>query len=190
VPEVENLILGGAFDFTGRTRPQLIWELKVAYPALKRRASEGRLISGDPGTPRPPKLSDYSPAQKLAYELSVLELSPREHPMKLFRSSLQQDGLVDSEALPRMVGRHVRVAGVLAALRKTPTKNGDYMEFITLEDEKGIFEVALFPRVYSRFGRCVDGYGPYLVEGTVEERYGSFSVNARRVVPLWCGKSP
>jgi len=189
-PEVENLILGGAFDFTGRIRPQLILELKTTYPARKRHAAKGRLISGDPAAPRPPELSDYSPAQKLAYELSVLELSPRGHPMKILRSSLEGNGMVDSEALPRMVGKCVRVAGVLAAVRKSPTKNDDYMEFVTLEDEKGVFEVTLFPGVYRKFGRCIDGIGPYVVEGTVEDRYGSLSVNARKVAPFAPVQSP
>ena len=104
--------------------------------------------------------------------------------MKLLRPSLDRRGVVDSASLPGMTGRNVRAAGLLAAVRTTHTKKGGAMEFLTLEDEKGIFEVTLFPRTFRRFGRLIEDCGPYLVEGRVEDQYGALSLNARRVVPL------
>ncbi len=54
------------------------------------------------------------------------------------------------------------------------------MQFVTLEDETGVFEVTLFPNIYSRVRRLLSDGGPYLVEGRVEEQYDSLSVNAWR----------
>jgi DNA polymerase III alpha subunit len=55
------------------------------------------------------------------------------------------------------------------------------MGFLTLSDEEGLFEVTLFPGVWRRSRRLLadDGAGPFVVEGTVEERYGAVSVTAR-----------
>jgi len=189
-PEAENLILGGAFDSAARIRPDLILELKTTYPTLRRRAGPNDLISGSYDPFRRPELKDYSPEQKLAHELSILGLSAGVHPMGLLRPSLEKRGVVDSLTLPHRVGKSVRTAGVLAATRKTATRNNDQMQFITLEDEKGIFEVTLFPRVYRKFGHLIDGYGPYVVEGTVEDQYGALTVNARRVMALAAGEYP
>ena len=183
--EVENLVLGGAFDFTARSRPQLIWELKTACPLLKGRARGRGLMP--PCLPRlePPALKDYSPWRKLMYELSALELSPTAHPMSVLRPMLRERYVIGSSSLPERVGRSVRVGGVLSARHTNQTTGGAPMQFLTLEDEEGIFEVTVFPGPNSRFGRNIAGYGPYLVEGKVEAEYGVLSVNARRVRPLF-----
>jgi len=55
------------------------------------------------------------------------------------------------------------------------------MEFITLEDEKGIFEVTLLPSVYPKHRHLINDAGPYLVSGTVEEHYGALTINARKI---------
>jgi len=187
--EAENLVLSGAFDFTGRNRPELMWELKTAYPAMKKTAGEGSLLTMGPGSLEPPDLKDYDLGQKLAYELSVMELTVSDHPMRLIRSSLREKGYVKSTDLEALKGEQVKTAGVLAAYRKTPTRNDKPMQFLTLEDECGIFEVTLFPRECRKFGRQIEGYGPYAIEGKVEDQYGALSVTARRVVRLGPGLS-
>ena len=83
-----------------------------------------------------------------------------------------------------MVGRAVWAAGVLAAIRQADTRNGGAMEFMTLEDETGIFEVTLFPGVYGKYRHLIEDSGPYLIFGTVEENYGAVTVNAQKVCRL------
>ena len=55
------------------------------------------------------------------------------------------------------------------------------MQFLTLEDERGVFEVTLFPKFYQRIRRLLTDAGPYVVEGKVESQYDSISVTAHRV---------
>ena len=82
-----------------------------------------------------------------------------------------------SRDLPAHVGRSVRVAGVVATARHTPTTDGRTMQFVTLEDEWGLIEVTLFP------GSCPPvaylSLGPYVATGVVEEQYGVVTVTAR-----------
>ena len=85
------------------------------------------------------------------------------------------------EELPGLLGRRVRMIGILDTTRGTPTKNGELMQFITMEDETGVFEVTLFPKLYARTRRLLTDCGPYVVTGRVEEQYGSISITAERV---------
>jgi DNA polymerase III alpha subunit len=97
--------------------------------------------------------------------------------MSLFRERLP-GGLHDSRELPARVGRVVRVAGLVAAARHTPTRDGRPMQFVTLEDEWGLIETVLFPGTSAPAAYLA--LGPYLVSGVVEEQYGVLTVTVRR----------
>jgi DNA polymerase III alpha subunit len=59
------------------------------------------------------------------------------------------------------------------------------MGFITIEDEYGTCEVTCFSSIWPRVRRVLlDGSGPLLVEGKVEERLGAMSVIAHSVSML------
>jgi error-prone DNA polymerase len=183
-PEAENLILCGAFEFAGRSRPDLLLDLKTTDPAERRAGGRDGFGFGSWEPPKPPRLKDFSPEQKLVHELTILGLSPGKHPLAVLRELLCAADLVDSDALPRRIGQPVRIAGVVAALRTATTKNNGVMLFVSLEDEKGVFEVTLFPQVHKRFGHLIDGFGPYVVEGKVADQYGALTVEARKVTAL------
>ncbi|MDK1031070.1 MAG: hypothetical protein QGD94_03610, partial [Planctomycetia bacterium] len=178
--ELENLIVVGGFDFMGLPRPQLIWLARAMIGKIKSaRGSDGMLCGVPDGIPMP-SLEDYSIAQKVNYELQVLECPVSAHPVALARSSCGND-ITRGVDLPQFVGKRVRLLGIIDTMRSTPTRNGETMEFLTMEDETGIFEVTLFPRTYRRFRSILGDYGPYLVEGTAQSQYGSLSVTAKTI---------
>jgi len=78
-------------------------------------------------------------------------------------------------------GRRVRVVGLLSAMRRVETRNGERMAFVTLDDEAGPLECVLLPNVYRRERPNLDGWGPYEVEGVVEEEFGVLSLTAERL---------
>jgi len=82
---------------------------------------------------------------------------------------------IDSLQLPSMVGRRVRLAGVVEAQRTTTTRNGQNMMFLTMEDEHGMFEATLLGDAYGAFGSLTN-YGPYIVTGGVQDQYGAITV--------------
>jgi DNA polymerase III alpha subunit len=63
-------------------------------------------------------------------------------------------------------------------------RSGNMVEFLTLEDEQGVFEVTVWPAVYRRVAANVRGLGPYVVTGTVEDRIGAVAVNAEDIIPV------
>ncbi|HUV39111.1 MAG TPA: OB-fold nucleic acid binding domain-containing protein, partial [Planctomycetota bacterium] len=180
--EIESLILVGAFDFTGRNRPELVWQARAMFGRL--RTPGGSALGGLDTDMETPTFPPFSLEQKVNYELEILECPLSAHPVELVRRDVDGNGFAKAENLPALLGRRVRLVGILDTTRGTETKNGDLMQFLTLEDETGIFEVTLFPRLYRRVRRCLTDGGPYLVEGTVDSQYDSLSVRASQVTRL------
>jgi len=168
-PEARALIRCGAFDFLGRPRPELMLELNATRRAAK------------PGSLEIPRLPDLPEREKRRWEFETLGMSPAMHLMEFLRAGRDLPKTVASTRLAEFAGRRVRVAGVLDALRVTGSASGGAMEFLTLEDEEGVFEVTVFPEAYRRFAASVRGPGPYVVTGKVEDHLGAISVTAERI---------
>ena len=183
--EAENLVLAGAFDHTGLNRPQLLWQLTTTgADGAETGSGTGLLFPNRGEEPEPPALAGYSRVRRMKYEMSVLELSVAAHPMQVLRPKLEGPPLPRSDALPELVGRKVCTAGILSATRKTTTRSGDPMQFLTLEDARGLFEVTLFPGSFRDNARHIEGLGPYVVTGTVEDQHGAITLNAASVRPM------
>jgi DNA polymerase III alpha subunit len=184
--EVEALVLGGAFDFTGRTRPELLYRLRVLFECEREegRRRHGALFGEDlcPGAGL--RLPQYDPWTLLRREGEVLGLFAGDHPMAVLRPDLPP-GTVPAARLPDHAGKRVAVAGILSARRGTRTaRTKEKMAFVTLEDESGLVECTLFPRAYRRWGGRFRSAGPFLASGRVEDRFGSCTLSADAVRPL------
>ena len=182
--ELESLILVGAFDFTARCRPELVWQARAMFGKLK--GVGDAVLGGLDAEIETPTFPPFSLEQKVNYELEILDCPLSAHPVELVRGRERdhENGFATAERLPQLLGKRVRLIGILDTTRGTETKNGDLMQFLTLEDETGIFEVTLFPRLYRRVRKLLTDGGPYLVEGTVDSQYDSLSVAASRVERL------
>ena len=75
----------------------------------------------------------------------------------------------------------IKSGGWLAATRRAHTRDGKWMRFLTLEDESGMAEVAVFPDVYRRDGAHLVDRGPHRVTGVVEDHLGACTVRAERI---------
>jgi len=178
--EARSLILCGAFDFTGRRRPTMMMELTLAArtPALVR-AGGGGLLPMNPTVPEASK--DYNADRKSDDERRLLGICVGPHLMTRYRQRLGLIVDADSRDIPDRVGRSIRIAGLVEAQRTAPTRNGKTVRFLTLHDEFGLFEATLMPDMEKRFGTKLTRYGPYIITGTVENQYDSFSVSVRDV---------
>jgi len=178
--EARALILCGAFDWTGRSRPTLMMELNLFFTMCPDALPAGEpLLYARPNLPNVP--GDYEPRRKRLDERRILGLSVGRHVMTELRPLWQ--GRVDafSDELPQRVGRRVRLAGVLEVLRAARTERGQDMMFLTLDDERGLFEVTVFPAALARTRADFRRYGPYLVTGRAEDQYGAVTVAAEDV---------
>ena len=179
-PEIRSLILCGAFDFLGRTRPELMMEMNLCPRATGKVASnQGQLLAAVPDVPH--GVRDYSAARKYADEKRILGISVGPHIMSIRRRHLGDRVDADSRRLAAMVGGHVRIAGVLEAIRTATTQRGGKMIFLTLDDEFGLFEVTIFPNVRKRTRAAFNYQGTYIVSGRVQEQYGTVTITADSV---------
>jgi len=183
--EARALVLCGALDGLGASRPALLWALDCRLAERPGHAGDTPLF-GDEAPPRRtaediPPIPDYSEQRTLELEEQYLGLTPTAHPLARYREQIQQGHYVPSDQLDRYVGREVTVVGSLIASRRARTRQNQFMKFLTLEDLSGTMEVLMFPRVYQRDGFLVRSRGPFVVTGTVGSQHGSVSITASSV---------
>jgi DNA-directed DNA polymerase III PolC len=178
--ELEALIKCGAMDGLGATRPALLWQLNAARARdrARPRDAEGALLfaGAAPAPEPPPAVADYSRMERLAWEQRLLQVAVSGHPLDL----LPRNGETWSDQLDRLRGRRATLLGWVITYRHVATKHHQNMMFITLEDQRGIFEAVLFPEAYRRYGGLVFETRMLRVTGRVENES---QVNCERLEP-------
>jgi DNA polymerase III alpha subunit len=127
-----------------------------------------------------PAIRDFTEIQKFTHEFEILGLSARRHIL----SYLAPPQPADSRAVEGSAGKRIRLLGIMATSRLTETAKSEPMEFLTMEDEHGLFEVVLFPQVFRRCRQFIGTLGPYEVVGKVESRYDSAAITAESIRPV------
>jgi len=182
--EVEALIKCGAFDdVCGMTRPAMLWQWNLLQgkesgewrvkkeggikPPLQKGALFAEMKNDDriEEVPREMATPEYTREQKLRYEREILEVCVSGHPLDF----LPRNGEAWSDELPRLRGKRVMLCGWVVTYRHVGTKNYRNMMFVTLEDQRGLFEVILFPDVYDKYGGLVYETRAMRVTGVVME---------------------
>jgi DNA-directed DNA polymerase III PolC len=184
--ELAALVRVGACDAFGASRPELLWRLHIAgTPQGQRAAAQAAAartaLFADAVAPPPvawPPLPDFDQDRRAADELDLLGFTLGRHPVDVAQ---RRGGLrvpphcVPCGRLGARPGAVVLVCGFAVALRGHRSGQGD-MGFVTLEDGTGIVEATLFPAVWRRCGGVLQGRGPYVLKGVVEERLGGIGL--------------
>ncbi|MGC2287929.1 MAG: DNA polymerase III subunit alpha [Candidatus Acidiferrum sp.] len=108
--------------------------------------------------------AEYTQEQRLRYEREILEVCVSGHPLDF----LPRNGEVWSDELDGLRGKRVTLCGWVVTYRHVGTKNYRNMMFVTLEDQRGLYEVVLFPDAYDRYGGLVFETRAMRVTGRVE----------------------
>ncbi len=61
-------------------------------------------------------------------------------------------------------------------LNLSVNKDGQTMKFISFEDQTGIYETVLFPKIYHRYCHMLNATRPYILKGKVEENFGAITM--------------
>lgn len=165
------LLRCGAFDFLERPRPELFLEAELEDLV---RPGSHLFDESLQSTWAPPHYADHR--QRLdEWEVLDFVVGP---PLAALVAERMPEERVRSTELANHLGRTVRVAGVVATARHAPTVHGDSMQFVSLEDETGLIDLTLFPRVCPPIAYLT--LGPWVALGRVEEQYGVITVTAQR----------
>ena len=188
--DLRALIKVGALDAVagGWTRPMMLWLIDTGSPvaavatppSVGGRAAPGRRPAPadwfDAMPPAVPMLKQYSAERRRREEYAALGFVTDTHPMRLHAEQLARLSLCPSTDLPRHVGRHVTMAGMLTTAKPVHTLRDEPMEFATFDDGEGLVETVLFPRVYRERGHVLFDQGPFVFRGKVEEEFGAITV--------------
>jgi DNA polymerase III subunit alpha len=190
--ELEALILAGALDGTGRTRPSLLLEARTSAGAIAHRAparpalvtAGGEAVLPDPIAPiAVPELPEFDVATRVDGELRASGLWFSGHPLDTLLGRAVASGATPAAELERHVGRRVTVIGLPCAYRRVQTKQGGLMLFLTLADKSGVAECVLFPDAYRAFASAARGQ-VVRAEGRVDATLGALTVTVERLAAL------
>ncbi len=177
---LESLIKCGAFDFSGHSRAAMH---EVHAEAVDRVAKASKGAGSDqfcmfeaselaPARPEIPELEDDRRSM-LEWEKETLGLYVSDHPL---RPVLHKLGKHTDTDIPELEGcrdgQTVWVGGLAVSVRRNTTRKGDLMAALQLDDTRGLAEVIVFPKVYSRCAETIREDAILKVRGRVDRKEG------------------
>ncbi len=167
--QAKLLIQAGCLDsIAGElTRPALLWRLYAAQ------------------TPTPPRYIPIPPAyssQKArSLELTLFGFPLQGHPLDRFSEVIKTIPHILAKDLPQHVGKEVTVIGWLITEKIVSTKKGEPMEFMTLEDCTGLYDVTVFPDTYRQYCHLLATNQAYVLTGRVETQFSTVTLTVRTI---------
>ncbi len=138
------------------------------------------LMAGHSAVEPPVTLPAPDEGQEILADYRHLGLTSGRHPLDLLRPGLVRRGYCSSEELQQLEeGRVVRVCGLVTHLQQPATAAG--VVFGSLEDECGMINLILWPKVFAAHRRCALEASLLVVEGTLQRRERVAHVIARRL---------
>ena len=198
-PKMEQmtiLIRSGAFLFTGKSKPTLLWE---AHAYNGKMSSYRNKFHGMRGLVQETQFRfshDTFGMQNHDYQLPVMNSQPLEDAydeMELFGFPVTLTwfdmlktcfrGEVFAKNMLQNVGKQYRMLGKLVSLKYVKTSKGDLMHFANFLDANGdVFDATIFPNVLKMYP--FQGDGIYLMLGKIVEEFGHPSIEVQKMAKM------
>jgi error-prone DNA polymerase len=105
--------------------------------------------------------------EQVVADYQTIRLSLKGHPMEFLRPMFERERVIACQDVCHSRDKHhVRCAGVVLVRQRPGSANG--VVFMTLEDETGIANIVVWPKVMGRFRKEVMGARLVLVEGYIQ----------------------
>jgi len=190
---LERLADADAFRSLGLDRRAALWAVRGLggsaagagratadrTPLMTAAAQTGDLFA-EPAVELPPA----SLGEHVVADYAAISLSLKAHPVAFFRNDLARRGAITSAEhwQEDLAGQRVTVAGLVLVRQRPGTAKG--VIFLTLEDETGIVNVVVWPKVFERNRRVLMTAQLLLVQGRIEREGLVIHVVADRLVDL------
>jgi error-prone DNA polymerase len=177
---LERLAHADAFRSLGLDRRDALWVIRALQRSgdkddlpLFRRVAMPAL---EPDVALPP----MPPGEHVVEDYRHLHLSLKAHPLSFLRAELTRSGIVASDRLATLPsGRTVTVAGLVLVRQRPGSASG--VIFMTLEDETGIANTIVWPKIFETFRPVVLGARLVSVTGKLQNEEGVIHVVATRL---------
>ena len=155
-----------AFRSIGLDRRAALW-------AVRRLPDDVPLPLFETATAREPPDEQAQPlpsmplSEHVVADYQTIRLSLKGHPMEFLRAKFERERVIACASVSDARDKqHVRCAGVVLVRQRPGSAKG--VVFMTLEDETGIANIVVWPKVMERFRKEVMGSRLILVEGTIQ----------------------
>ncbi|MBY6241137.1 error-prone DNA polymerase [Methylosinus sp. Sm6] len=181
---LERLAEAGAFASLGLPRRDALW----AVQGLNRAGDKDDLplLRDLAFAPQEPdaNLPPLPPGAEVIEDYRFLSLSLKAHPLSFLRARLEAKGIVPCSALGggpagRRDGARVTVAGLVLVRQRPGSASG--VIFMTIEDETGIANIVVWPKLFERQRPEVIGSRLVAVTGRVQNESGVVHVIAQKI---------
>ena len=195
---LENLIKAGAFDFTGRDRPELfacIEDALASSAALQRDRVAGQVSLFDEQThaataARRQSITPWNEHEKLSYEKELLGFYVSGHPLDAYADVFAAKNYRPIASLGELDDRaQFKIAGAIVEVEKKFTKKeGKPFAIVRLEDLMDTLEVVVWNEVYLKVsdilvpGRVVE------LKATLDRRDEMLRATAVEIKPVTAGR--
>jgi error-prone DNA polymerase len=180
---LERLADADAFRSLGLDRRQALWAVR----ALDRVGDQDDLplFASRPERDTEPdaRLPPMPLGAHVVEDYRRLSLSLKAHPASFLRARLSARGILRSDALPSVRnGERIIVAGLVLVRQRPGTAGG--VIFMTLEDETGVANIIVWPKVFERLRAIVLGARFVAVTGKLQSEQGVIHIVAERMNDL------
>jgi error-prone DNA polymerase len=177
-PPLETLARADTFGSLGLSRRQALWAVRALPPEPLPLFVAGE-VHDEPAVALP----TMGLGEEITHDYAALRLTLRAHPLALLRGRLAAERVTTAAELAALPnGAPVTVAGLAIVRQRPGTASG--VIFITLEDETGIANLVVWPKMFERYRREVMAARLLRVAGEVQREGIVIHVVAERMEDL------
>ncbi|MBB5515514.1 error-prone DNA polymerase [Rubricella aquisinus] len=163
---LRKLAAADAFRSIGLDRRAALWESTALRdaPDLPLFTQTG---TRDEGAEARVPLPQMPTCEHVVADYQTLRLSLKAHPLSFLRRSMAAQGLISTDTLSRTHnGEHVTLAGIVLVRQRPGSAKG--VCFITIEDEQGVANLVVWPKVMEAYRPVIMQARLILVRGRVQ----------------------
>jgi error-prone DNA polymerase len=176
-PHIRRLAEADAMRSMFLDRRQALWDARALRDAPDLPLFRG---SSDEGADFTVPLPVMPVCEQVVADYQTLRLSLKAHPMSFLRKSLAAQGYAPAASLQQSRNRQgIRMAGLVLIRQRPGTAKG--VCFITLEDETGVANLVVWPKVMEQFRKAVMQSRLLVVHGHIQRDVDIIHVIADRL---------
>ncbi|HTN63952.1 MAG TPA: error-prone DNA polymerase [Devosia sp.] len=185
IASLEKLARADAFASLGLSRRDALWAVKGlvgthgadTLPLFQASGSVETEADMEAGLPR------MTPGEEVIHDYSTLAFSLKGHPVQFMRPMLEARCVTRSDQLDTVKPNScIEVAGLVLVRQRPGTASG--VIFATLEDETGIANIVIWPKVFEAHRRIVLGSRMLAVRGQLQREGLVIHIIARELTDM------
>ncbi|WIY52772.1 error-prone DNA polymerase [Devosia sp. YIM 151766] len=186
IASLEKLARADAFASLGLKRRDALWAVKGLVGTHGAETLPLFAAAGPPAIPPSEDaadLPDMQQGEEVIHDYATLSLSLKGHPVEFLRPMLMARGTTRAGNLPKVAsGLRVEVAGLVLVRQRPGTASG--VVFATLEDETGVANVVIWPKVFDANRKTILSSRMLAVRGKVQSERGVIHIIAEEMEDL------